>query len=975
MRPWLFLFPFSLGGCFFISADDQDDREAQIDADGDGLTAAEDCDDRNAGVGLGAWFADQDKDGFGDEDAAATVGCGAPEGFVADATDCDDAQAAVHPEAVEICDAAQTDEDCDGAADDADSGAAGQVPWYADGDADGFGTGSPLTTACDAPTNTVSNATDCDDTRTGVNPAATETCNLLDDDCDGGADDLDPQGATGQDEQWVDADGDGFGDDAIPAVTSCAAIADGVLVGGDCDDDYASINPDAIEVCDASDADEDCNGDADDADLEVQGQIDSWVDADRDGFGAFNSLTTTSCDLPAGSVTDATDCDDAISAINPGASEACDPADVDEDCDGTADNADPGAVGEVLWYADVDGDRWGAGTGRLACDAPFLGSVTRPGDCDDQRADVSLDDPELCDALNADEDCDGAADDLDTAATGKVQRWPDFDTDGYGDRTASPTSYCDPPSTVVDDATDCHDKAATVHPGGTEVCRTGLDEDCDGGPNQCVAPAQLDLSSTPPSFVGKNVNAGNTDATGGFDFNGDGKTDLAIGSFQDTTNSTNSGAVYVFLGPNSSTSLGTQDVVISSRKSSPAFPADWDYTGTSVAPGGDMNADGRDELILAGWNGNLRQGLVWVIAGRAAPAPIIDTEVEARLELTSSGPAYTELGSSIVGGGYDLTDDGKADFVVGTRGGLSAEDSVLWLVDGTLSGKHAIEELGLPVTRIHTSAPLDWIGLGSSIGDLDGDGIGDLAVGGPHYANGVGRVWVVLGPIATGTDLLLGASSNTTADFVLNKGGTVTNDRFGYRTTVVDVNGDGLDDLVTSSGYDRPDVGITWHPGVLHTFLSPLALSETTATADFRVVGFSNPNAGNFESLGARLSNGGDFDGDGLGDVIAGAPWVEYPLATGPFDGANHGAAVKLSGDALTTNGSTIRLDDHLTTPFAGVTVVTAGAASRQFGERVRDAGDADGDGYDDLLVTEVYRPNGATGNAGATWLLFSTGM
>ena len=91
----------------------------------------------------------------------STSACDAPTGYVGDASDCDDGATAINPGAVEVCDEHDTDEDCDGSADD--SSATGQRTWYRDADDDGFGDPDSSTPACDLPSGYASEATDCDD--------------------------------------------------------------------------------------------------------------------------------------------------------------------------------------------------------------------------------------------------------------------------------------------------------------------------------------------------------------------------------------------------------------------------------------------------------------------------------------------------------------------------------------------------------------------------------------------------------------------------------------------------------------------------------------------------------------------------------------------------------------------------------------------------------------------------------------------
>jgi hypothetical protein len=110
---------------------------------------------------------------------------------VADDTDCDDTDAAVNPGATEVCDDADVDEDCSGAADDADAGVdtSTQTETWPDLDGDGYGDLDATSVwYCDPPSDTVADGTDCDDDDDTVNPGATEVCNGVDDDCDGAID-------------------------------------------------------------------------------------------------------------------------------------------------------------------------------------------------------------------------------------------------------------------------------------------------------------------------------------------------------------------------------------------------------------------------------------------------------------------------------------------------------------------------------------------------------------------------------------------------------------------------------------------------------------------------------------------------------------------------------------------------------------------------------------------------------------------
>jgi hypothetical protein len=262
-----------------------------VDADGDGIDAQQDCDDRDPGVYPGAvevcngadddcdgtidvladpppegtpvWFLDADGDGHGGATDGVTA-CSSPAGYAASADDCDDAAADVYPGAVETCD--QRDQDCDGTADD---GAIDARMWYVDADGDGHGAPAGGYVACSAPDGTVASPDDCDDAAADVYAGALETCDERDQDCDGVADD----GAVDQVVWYVDGDRDGYGDSSR-TIQACAAPAGYVGTPGDCDDSSATRNPGASEVCNR--LDDDCDGEADEElpDLDLSGIAD-----------------------------------------------------------------------------------------------------------------------------------------------------------------------------------------------------------------------------------------------------------------------------------------------------------------------------------------------------------------------------------------------------------------------------------------------------------------------------------------------------------------------------------------------------------------------------------------------------------------------------------------------------------------------------------------------------------------------------
>jgi len=501
------------------------DRTTDSCDPGDGwVVDATDCDDTNSSVFPGAdetcnemdddcdgevdeelgsdWYADADGDGFGDSDSAS-FGCDPGAGWVEDSQDCDDANSGIHPDAQEECDL--IDNDCDGLIDDADDSVTGGETWYIDADGDGFGLDSATTTACELPSGYAAYGGDCDDTDAAYNPGAveddctdpadyncdgstgytdddgdgwaacedcddtdatispdgTESCNNVDDDCDGTIDEDD---ATDASTWYLDSDGDGFGD-ATTTTAACDQPSGYVaaVYATDCDDSDPDVSPVDPEACDG--IDNDCDGDVD------EGLATTWyADVDGDGYGDAGS-TADHCAQPTGFVADDADCDDGDAAINPAAAEACNG--VDDDCDGLVDDDDSAVSGGTIWYLDYDGDGVGGALSTTACDQPS-GYVASDGDCDDGDAAVLPGADELCDGV--DNDCDGATDE--DEAVDASSWYADADGDGYGDAGSTSTA-CSQPSGHVADDSDCDDGDAAANPGADELC-DGVDNDCDG---------------------------------------------------------------------------------------------------------------------------------------------------------------------------------------------------------------------------------------------------------------------------------------------------------------------------------------------------------------------------------------------------------------------------------------------------------------------------------------------------------------
>jgi hypothetical protein len=314
-----------------------------------------------------------------DGDGVASAACGG--------SDCDDADPTRYPGATEVCDG--DDEDCD----DATLGP------------DGDGDGAPYFGCCDA---SGACGTDCDDTRSAVNVAAPETCNGLDDDCDGTVD----EGVLLV--SCFDADGDGRGAAGM-TTEGCDLPARATTTCNDCDDGDASRYLGAFERCNGSD--DDCDGVIDE-DCEC---LTGATRACGSTVGACSEGVQRCLGTP--SFWEAT-CAGATSPTP----EVCNG--VDDDCDGATDE---GVA--TTFYPDCDLDGSGAnGEGVTSCARPTTVPegctravwVTDDADCDD--ADPLRNGRVGCDVLP-----DGGAPDLGVDAGGVDLGAPDLGFDAGPD--------------------------------------------------------------------------------------------------------------------------------------------------------------------------------------------------------------------------------------------------------------------------------------------------------------------------------------------------------------------------------------------------------------------------------------------------------------------------------------------------------------------------------------------------------------
>jgi hypothetical protein len=269
-----------------------------------------------------------------------------------------------------------------------------------------------------------------------------------------------------------------------------------------------------------------------------------------------------------------------------------------------------------------------------------------------------------------------------------------------------------------------------------------------------------------------------------------------------------------------------------------------DQFGVSVGGAGDVNGDGSDDVIVgSSFNdaGGADAGRAYVYFGGAFSDTVAD--------LIVTGAAVNDQLGTSVGTAGDVNGDGFADVIVGApmsdAGGVDAGRGFVYFggptpdttADLVLTGAAAGDFFG---TSVGTS------------GDVNGDAFADVVIGAPNNdAGGVdaGRAYVYYG----------GPGVNPIADLILT--GAAAGDEFGYSVGAAgDVNGDGSSDVIV--GARGNDTGGA-NSGRIYAYFGG---SEADATADVEI-----SVARAQDLFGHAVGGAGDVNGDGLGDVIAGA--------------------------------------------------------------------------------------------------------
>ena len=405
-----------------------------------------------------------------------------------------------------------------------------------------------------------------------------------------------------------------------------------------------------------------------------------------------------------------------------------------------------------------------------------------------------------------------------------------------------------------------------------------------------------------------------------------------------------------------------------------------DHAGWSVSEAGDINADGFGDFLIGARygdaNGVTNAGETYLIFGQAAAlaSSINLSSLNGSDGFVLNGISSSDYAGFSVSEAGDVNNDGYDDILIGgyygdTTGTDTGETYVVYGHAGSYSSFLNLSSLngsnGFVLNGVNTS---DISGYSvSNAGDVNGDGYADILIG-AHYGEGfnnsvtnAGESYVVFGSATPAASFNLSTLDGSNG-FVLN--GIGSSDYAGWSVSSAgDINHDGYDDLLIGAQYGDGfnnsvgDAGESYVVFGQESYSSYINLSSLDGSNGFTIYGIDSS-----DYAGYSVSDAGDVNGDGYGDMLIG---VERGDTNGGDSGETYLLFGKAAGYGMALNLAQVAVDNQDGFVIRGV------AASDFSGRSVSGAGDFNGDGYDDILIGAYQYDAEGISNSGGAYLIY----